>query len=109
MKASYLFPSGNYNILLSKEELTQLLEKGHITIHMSRVPCRTSRAVWNPEKKDMGILDEKSIFNNVWFHTDEPVADMEAGDHNVQFMCISIEKDNNGGNHGSKANQDDSV
>lgn len=106
MKASYGFPSGNYNILLSKEELTQLLEKGYITIVMSRVPCITSRAVWNPKKKDMDFLDKKPIFNNLRFRTTEPVADMEAGDHNVQFMCINIEKDRNGGNDGPKENQD---
>lgn len=108
MKASYCFPSGNYNVLLSKEELAQLLEKGHITIHMSRVPCVTSRAVWNPKKKDMDILDKKSIFNDLRFRTTEPVADMEPGDNNVQFMCISIEKDKNGGSDGTKENYDGS-
>ena len=108
MKASYGFPSGNYNILLSKEELAQLLEKGYITIVMSRVPCVTSRAVWNPNKKNMDFLDKKPIFNDLWFRTTEPVADMEAGDHNVQFMCINIENDKDGGNHGTKENYDGS-
>ena len=92
MKVSYCLPSGNYNILLSDEELHQLLQTGYVTIQMGRVPCTMSRAVWNPEKKDMEILDKKPISNNLWFRTDEPVADIEAGDHNVQFLCINIEK-----------------
>lgn len=97
MKASYCLPSGNYNILLSKEELDQLLKKGHITIHMSRVPCTTSRAIFNGEKGEMEIHDKKEIFNCVLFHTDEPVADIEAGNHYVQFLCINIEKDSETG------------
>ena len=38
MKAGYCLPSGNYNIVLSEDELSQLLKTGHVTIHMSRVP-----------------------------------------------------------------------
>lgn len=45
MKAGYCLPSGNYNIVLSEDELSQLLKTGHVTIHMSRVPCTTSRLV----------------------------------------------------------------
>lgn len=106
MKVSYCLPSGNYNILLSDEELHQLLQTGCVTIQMGRVPCTTNRAVWNPEKKDMEILDKKPISNNLWFHTDEPVADIEAGDHNVQFLCINIERKTGGDTDGSKENQD---
>lgn len=93
MKASYGFPSGDYNILLSKQELDELLKRGHITVRMSRVPCITSRAVLNSERDEMEILDKKEIFNCVLFHTDEPVSDIKAGDHYVQFLSINIEKD----------------
>ena len=46
----------------------------------------------------MEIHDKKPIYNNLFFHVNEPVADIEAGDHNVQFLCINIEKqeDDNG-------------
>lgn len=104
MKASYCFPSGNYNILLSHEELHQLLETGHVTIHMSRTPCTTSRAIFNDEKAEMEILDKKAVDNCVLFHTKEPVADIEAGDHYVQFLCINIEKQED--KNGAEKNQD---
>lgn len=106
MRASYCFPSGNYNILLSNKELQQLLQTGHITIQMGRVPCTTSRAVFNGNEGKMEIHDKKPICNNLWFHTDEPVADIEAGDHYVQFMCIDIERKMGGGTDGSEKNQD---
>ena len=106
MKASYCLPSGNYNILLSEEELKQLLQTGHITIQMGRVPCTTSRAVFNDDEEKMEIRDKKPIYNNLWFHTDEPVADIEAGDHNVQFLCINIERKAGGDTNGSEKNQD---
>lgn len=98
MRASYCLPSGNYNILLSNEELRELLERGYVTVRMSRTPCTTSRAIFNAEKADMEIHDKKKVDNCLLFHTKEPVADIEAGDHYVQFLCINIEKqeDDNG-------------
>ena len=46
----------------------------------------------------MEIRDKKHIDNCLFFHAKEPVADIEAGDHYVQFLCINIEKqeDDNG-------------
>lgn len=54
----------------------------------------------------MEIHDKKPICNNLWFHTDEPVADIEAGDYYVQFMCIDIERKTGGDTNGSETNQD---
>lgn len=108
MKASYCLPSGNYNILLSDEELQQLLKTGHVTIHMSRIPCTTSRAVFNDAEGKMEIRDKKPIYNNPFFHADKPVADIEAGDHNVQFLCINIERKEGDNTNGAKENQDGS-
>ena len=98
MRASYCLPSGNYNIVLSNEELRELLERGHVTARMSRTPCTTSRAIFNDEKGKMEIRDKKHIANCLFFHAKEPVADIEAGDHYVQCLCINIEKqeDDNG-------------
>ena len=58
MRASYCLPSGNYNIVLSNEELRELLERGHVTARMSRTPCTTSRAIFNDEKGKMEIRGE---------------------------------------------------
>ena len=80
MRASYCLPSGNYNIVLSNEELRELLERGHVTARMSRTPCTTSRAIFNDEKGKMEIRDKKHIANCLLFHAKEPVADIEAGD-----------------------------
>ena len=105
MKAGYCLPSGNYNIVLSEDELSQLLKTGHVTIHMSRVPCTTSRLVFNDDEGKMEIHDKKPIYNNLFFHVNEPVADIEAGDHNVQFLCINIERKTGSDIDGSDKNQ----
>ena len=104
MRASYCLPSGNYNIVLSNEELRELLERGHVTARMSRTPCTTSRAIFNDEKGKMEIRDKKPIYNNLFFHVNEPVADIEAGDHNVQFLCINIERKTGSDIDGSEKN-----
>lgn len=92
MRMSYCLPSETYNILLSEEEVNVLLREGYITIHVSRIPCTTSRSVFNKEKEKMEVLDKKKVENCLFFHTDEPVADIEAGDQYVQFLCINVEK-----------------
>ena len=50
--------------------------------------------------------DKKHIDNCLFFHAKEPVADIEAGDHYVQFLCINIERKTGGDTDGSKENQD---
>lgn len=105
MRASYCLPSGNYNIVLSNEELRELLERGHVTARMSRTPCTTSRAIFNDEKGKMEIRDKKHIANCLFFHAKEPVADIEAGDHYVQFLCINIERKTGSDIDGSEKNQ----
>jgi len=60
---------------------------------MSRVPCTTSRLVFNDDEGKMEI------------HVNEPVADIEAGDHNVQFLCINIERKTGSDIDGSEKNQ----
>lgn len=93
MKASYMLPSGTYNLMLSKDDLQKLLKTGLLSIRISRCPCVTGRAVWNPEKEDLETLDRKEIFNNLCFCLDETVADVEEGFHNVQFLNIHIEQE----------------
>lgn len=49
----------------------------------------------------------RNTFDNcLFFHAKEPVADIEAGDHYVQFLCINIERKTGGDTDGSKENQD---
>lgn len=93
MKSSYGLPSGSYNLILTKEDLVKLLSEGILSIRLSRVPCVTSRAVWNPETKNMDVLDKKLVDNDLRFHLYVPVADIEDGFHNVQFLNIRLEKE----------------
>lgn len=95
MKAYYSHPDGTYSVNLSIEELAELLSKGKVIIHMYRSRCTTGRAIFNKEKSDFEILDKKDVFNNVQFHTDEAVADIEGGNYGVQFLRINIDKQNN--------------
>lgn len=92
MRAGYMFPSGNYNIVLSKEELEQLVEKGHLTSVTNRIPCSIGRGVYNPSKKCIENHDKKDVLNQLFFRTDEDVADMSPGYQYVQYLCIAVSK-----------------
>jgi hypothetical protein len=92
MEASFMLPSCTYNLVLSEEDLVNLLETGHIYTRISKdVPCRTGRAVWFKETSTMKTLDRKQIPNNLLFYLEEDVADIEGGDWHVQFLNIHIE------------------
>lgn len=91
MKASYMLPSGTYNIFLSKEELQRLAYTGRLVTFTGDIKCTTGRAVWRPEENKMETLDKKEISNNLRFYLDEPVADIEGGDCYVQFLNIHVE------------------
>ena len=91
MKIGWVFPSNNYNIVLSRDELKQLIEKGHISVLSSRVPCSTGRGIYNPATNEMETHDKKEMYNDLLFRTDEPVAEIEAGIYPVQFLCITVQ------------------
>ena len=93
MRASYMMPSGTYNLFLSKEDLARLLEKGCVSITVGRTPCVTGRAVYDPEKKDLVTLDKKEIYNDLRFMLSDHVADLEDGLYNVQFLNLHLEKE----------------
>ena len=93
MKTHYGLPSGDYTISLTKEELNQLVSKGSITMRASRTPCTASRAVINESGDGLNFHDKKEVWNDLRFHLDEPVADISAGEHNIQFLNICIDKD----------------
>lgn len=93
MKAHYGLPSGDYTISLTNEELNLLVSKGSITMKTSRTPCTTSRAVLNEAGDGLNFHDKKEVWNDLRFHLDEPVADISAGEHNIQFLNICINKD----------------
>lgn len=99
MKASFMLPSCTYNLVLSKEDVVQLLGTGHIYTRVSKdIPCRTGRAVWDNEASTMKTLDRKCIPNNLMFLLDDNVADINELDWHVQFLNIHIEgfkKENN--------------
>ena len=91
MKASYMLPSGTYNLLLSKDELQQLIDTGRLVTVTRHTKCTTGRAVWRPEENKMETLDKKEISNNLHFYLDEPVADIKGGDCHIQFLNIHVE------------------
>ena len=92
MKIHFGLPSCNYNIVLNKEDLEQLLSKGSLCIHVSRVGCTTSRACVNKEGNGLDILDKKEVYNDLRFYLDEPIADLEGGDWCVQYLDIILDE-----------------
>ena len=76
MKNNFALPSGNYNIVLSKEDLEQLVDKGYITKRPSRV--------------DTTFVDEYGHERDVPSH--DLLYDDIRGKKCVQFLSISLEK-----------------
>lgn len=51
VKFSYNLPSGDYNIVLNKEELEELSERGHLKFRPLRSECSVNRFSYNNEKR----------------------------------------------------------
>ena len=92
MKTGFALPSCSYNIVLSKEDLNELIDKGHAVLAVTKTPCTSSRAVWNDEKKTMESIDKKAVPNSLLFYLKEDVADCNKGDYPVQFINIIVEE-----------------
>ena len=93
MKSGFVLPSNTYNLVLSQEDLTTLLSKGRVSAHLTRIPCVTSRSVYNGETETMEFLDNKVVENDLRFYLNDPVADIDGGDHSVQFLNILLDKE----------------
>ena len=91
MKAYYSLPDGTYSLILSMDDLQHLLTDGRLLFQPAKVPCKTSRVIFNSEESDFEELDEKEIDNLPLLHVDTNVADIEAGKHYIQFMRITVE------------------
>lgn len=92
MRASYMLPSGTYNLILTPEDLAKLRDTGTVSLRISRTPCVTARDVWDSEKKDIIRKDKKDIFNDLRFRLNDPVDDMGPGLYNVQYLNIVLEE-----------------
>ena len=90
MKSSFMLPSCNYNIGISKAELETLITKGHLMTVVSKTPCVTGRAVMNEAGTGLETIDRKPIYNDLKFYLEEDVADLHGGDWGVQFLTINI-------------------
>ena len=78
MKAGFVLPSCNYNIVLSKDELKALLEKGQIVVRpLKEIPCRFidwSRKLDTDTRSDLR------------FKTDVTLTE-----YSIQFLTINVE------------------
>lgn len=90
MKSSFMLPSCNYNIGISKAELETLMSKGHLMTVISKTPCITGRAVMNENGTGLETIDKKPIYNDLRFCVEEDVADLPASDWGVQFLTINV-------------------
>ena len=91
MRTSFMLPSCNYNIHITKDELHQLMDTGYLGVLVHKVPCKTGRAIFDGEH--FKTLDRKEICNNLRFLLDEGVADIQETDWHVQFLTINIDKE----------------
>ena len=92
MKTGFILPSCNYNIVLSKKDLEQLLTTGKLVVDPWRdIPCHTGRVVTTEDHMGFKTLDRKQIPNHLCFNLEEDVADLNSGRWPVQFLGIFIE------------------
>lgn len=94
MKASYMLPSGTYNLILSPDDLQILLCTGRLTVGRVayEIPCVTGRARWDKENNVMKYSEKQDVINDLRFMLHEPVDDIEPGPNNIQFLNIIIDK-----------------
>ena len=91
MRTTFVLPSSNYNIYISKSELQQLLETGHIGVRVGYTPCRTSRTVYADER--FKTLGSRECDNGLRFLLDDAVADINDRDRHVQFLTINVDEE----------------
>lgn len=92
MRSSFNLPSATYNLILTKEELNSLLEKGYVGCVVKRVPCITQRQVWNGDDKKFEAIARKETENNLRFYVDGELADCGDKEWGVQFLNIVVEE-----------------
>lgn len=91
MKTSMVFPSHNYNIVLDKDDLQQLLERGYISVPIYNVPCKTSRCYWDEPTKSMRHTKYEAIPNLLALHLEKDVADIKSGEQYVRYLGIALD------------------
>lgn len=92
MRSHYGEPSGDFTLLLTKDELHRLESTGCLSIHTPEIPCTTSRLVYNPEHKDMDIIDKRDIESGGLVLLDY-VGDAKDGkfeERYIQFLNIHV-------------------
>ena len=91
MKNSYWLPSGTYNIILTKDELNELLENGRITMFTGRNECTVGRAYFDGDH--MQTAYKKDVFNSLCMELNaEDVGKDDCGVHYVQYLHIIVKE-----------------
>lgn len=91
MKSHYGDPSGDFTLILSKNELHRLESTGHLSIHTPEIPCTESRLVYNGERKDFEITDEREIESAGLVLLDYVGGDKGSENRYIQFLNIRID------------------
>ena len=97
MRISYVYPSGNYNIFLSKEDIDELLKNGRLHNHSGRIPCEITRMAYNPDENKMEVLAQQGCCNLLYIQpadTDGINKEYFNDEMYIQFLDIRLEKEN---------------
>lgn len=95
MRSHYGEPSGDFTLILSKDELHRLESTGRLSIHSPEIPCDESRLVWNPDKKDMDVVDKRNIESAGLVLLDYVGGDVRSEQRYIQFLNIRVEDKKN--------------
>ncbi len=95
MRSHYGEPSGDFTIILTKDELHRLESTGHLGIHTPEIPCTADRLVWNPDKQDMDIVDKRDIESDGLLLLDYVGGEIGSEKRYIQFLNIRIEDKKN--------------
>lgn len=95
MKSHYDEPSGDFTLILSKDELHRLESTGCLGIHTPEIPCTGSRLVYDSEKKDFDIVDKRDIESAGLVLLDYVGGDVGEERRYIQFLNIQVEDKEN--------------
>lgn len=87
MKAYYVEPSGDYNLVLTEDELRELETTGRLTVRTTHIPCVISRV--QSTGMDFKVVDTRDIESS-GLELLEYCGDLKSEKHYIQFLHIRV-------------------
>lgn len=95
MKANFVLPSANFNIVLTREEIQEILDKGYICKTVNKdMPVTASWSTINKDEKCIEhVRVDRGVVPTVYIDDKKVVEDYGENNQAIQFLLIGVEKE----------------